>query len=407
MRIFRLPLEVLPERYTEQWASWFPSEMERNGFDYNEIPGDQISSSVNTGKVLDASGTMIFKFSQLEKVAKLFSKGTFRDGDSFFVDDIQFPGIWAIKYMAHLYGIKVFVFGYLHASSYTKEDFAEPMAPFMKGVEKSWIFTYDKIFTGTNYSKMAFVNRRFPTAYRRKARECIYVTGAPWNVWSVQTQTYRDDTFTPGKVIQIIFPNRFDIEKRPNVFLKVVDFLYNRFGSKYMKFVITTSRKGITSDPRLEEMLYRAMEYVPTLEVKVGLSKTDYYKELAKSKLMVSTTIEENFGYCVTEALSLNTPVLVPNNYSHPEILGDMSGDQNVMLYDINFDEYKNDFDLPSDTPHTGGWNDKKIVDLAGKIVYSITYFDNKYDNIHESVLKYNDSISNMCRVMKAIVKNG
>jgi len=407
-RIFRVPLEILPERYTAQWEQWFPSEFERCGFDYNEIPGVPLTSKVETGKVLDASGTMYFKFSQLQRIAELFKKGAIRNNDVFFFDDIQYPGVWAIKYMAQLYGMRVFVFGYLHASSYTKEDFAEPMTPFLKNVEKSWIFIYDKIFVGTNYHKKSFVARRFPHSYKRIARSSIYVSGAPWNVWTAQTLAYKSRKDTNGKLNRLIYPNRFDIEKRPNVFLKLVDFLYNKMKYTDMEFLITTSRQNVTSDPRLTNMLARAVKLVPTLKIMTGLSKEQYYSELSKSKLMLSTTIEENFGYCIVEALTLNTPVLVPNDYSHPELLSDLKMEKSMMLYDINWDKYINDFVLPSEVPD---WDDPNVTNLAGKMLCAANYFDGpgqaKTDKLYEAVIKYNKSIERMCAVMKSVIDHG
>lgn len=395
-RVFRIPLEVLPERYTAQWAKWIPPVFERAGFSYNEIPGVQLSDSVETGKVLDASGTMYFKFSQMQRIAELFKTGSVQDGDIFFVDDIQYPGAWSIKYMAELYGITVYLFGYLHASSYTKEDFAEPMAPFMKSVEKSWVFLYDKIFVGTHYHKNAFINRRFPGAHKSKARKKLYVSGGPWNVWTVQQEAYGKD-YKPGKLRRIIFPSRFDIEKRPNVFLKMADFIHNVLDIKDIEFLITTSRKSLTQDLRLLRMVETTKQRVPTLNVLTGLKKSEYYAELSKSKAMVSTTIEENFGYCVVESLSLNTPVLVPNKYSHPELLSECSmGD--MMLYDISWDSYIENFTLPSQTKE----RDKNIADLSGKALYLLDHYKS-YDNLYESVLHYNKSTENMCKVINAV----
>jgi glycosyltransferase involved in cell wall biosynthesis len=53
-----------------------------------------------------------------------------------------------------------------------------------------------------------------------------------------------------------------------------------------------------------------------------------------KSSLVFSSTTEENFGYCVVEALALGTQVLVPNDYSHPEIL-----ENNTSMMYANLDE--------------------------------------------------------------------
>ena len=68
MRVIRIGLEPLPERYTEQWQQWFPSVFGRLEAIYNEIPGETLTSKVEQGKVLDASGTMFYKFSQMQRM---------------------------------------------------------------------------------------------------------------------------------------------------------------------------------------------------------------------------------------------------------------------------------------------------------------------------------------------------
>jgi len=263
------------------------------------------------------------------------------------------------------------------------------MTPFLKSVERSWLFTYDKIFVGTKYHKENFIKKRFQHAYTREARKKIVVTGAPWNVWTVQSIAYKSPVYKKGKRNRIIFPNRFDIEKRPNVFLKLVNHIYNVLGIKDLEFLITTSREKLTTDDSLNSMLVEAMKKVPTLSVMENLSKSEYYAALSSSKLMISTTIEENFGYCILEALSLNTPVIVPNNYSHPELLRDVK-DKNYMLYEINWEAYKDDFSLSSDP---------NIELLSRYVLYTLNYLKPD-DKLYESVLKYNKSIENMGRVI-------
>ena len=391
--LYRVPLEVLPERYTEQWSQWLPREFGRLGFDYKEIPGESITSEVETGKVLDASGTMYFKFSQLQRIASLFKKNLIKNNDSFFIDDIQFPGIWAIKYMAELYNVKVKIYGFLHASSYTKEDFAEPMTPFLKSVERSWLFTYDKIFVGSQYHKDTFIKKRFQHAYKKEARNKLVVTGAPWNVWTAQSIAYRSPAYSKCKKHRVIFPNRFDIEKRPNVFLMLADYVYNVLEIKDLEFLIVTSRKTLTKDKNLQKMLDKAVKKIPSITVKTNLKKHEYYAYLAESKLMVSTTIEENFGYCVIEALSLNIPVLVPDKYSHPELLCEVK-DKYYMLHPNSWEAYRDNFTFPTEK------KDLNIHNLSMSVLSSVDYLKDD-DTLYESVLRYNNSIENMALYMK------
>ncbi len=88
---------------------------------------------------------------------------------------------------------------------------------------------------------------------------------------------------------------------------------------KDFRVYITTSRKKFRSNQEwLIEKLHSAnFEY----QIFDGLSKEQYYQLLSKSKIFVSTTIEENFGYCLLEAMTLGCTPVVPNNFSHPEIL--------------------------------------------------------------------------------------
>jgi hypothetical protein len=58
-----------------------------------------------------------------------------------------------------------------------------------------------------------------------------------------------------------------------------------------------------------------------TISIRENLSKEDYYELVASALCVVSTTVEENFGYCAVEACALGTSPIVPNAFSHPEIL--------------------------------------------------------------------------------------
>ena len=136
-------------------------------------------------------------------------------------------------------------------------------------------------------------------------------------------------------------------------------------------------------------MLQKAVKSISTLTVIENLSKSEYYAHLANSKLMVSTTIEENFGYCILEAISLNTPVLIPNNYSHPELLSDVK-DKSFMMYEINWDDYRDDFSLESDA---------NIELLSRYTLYTLNYLKPN-DKLYEAALKYNLSIERMAKEM-------
>ena len=128
--------------------------------------------------------------------------------------------------------------------------------------------------------------------------------------------TYND---IKNKKHQIIISNRFDWEKRPNVSLQFAYILKKR--NPELKIIVTTSRPSFKSNKLWLVDLARDMEEDGIIEIHEGLSKAEYHKMLSESKVMLSNSIEENFGYCIAEALVYNTYPMLKNELSHPELV--------------------------------------------------------------------------------------
>ena len=88
LMIFVLPLEPLEERYTEQWYRWFADTLQERDIPYQYVDGEQLTTTVETGVVLDAHGTNYWKMTQMAKVCKLLKSGAVKDGDIFFTMDL-------------------------------------------------------------------------------------------------------------------------------------------------------------------------------------------------------------------------------------------------------------------------------------------------------------------------------
>ncbi len=58
-----------------------------------------------------------------------------------------------------------------------------------------------------------------------------------------------------------------------------------------------------------------------SVKIYSNLTKQEYHTLLAESKVMLSNTIEENFGYCIVESCIYKTAPICANKYSHPELL--------------------------------------------------------------------------------------
>ena len=107
MKIIYVPIEPLEERYTAQMDTWVRATFERLKIPYIRVEGEQLTSTIESGSVLDAEGTNYYKFSQLMQICKMIKDKIIVDGDIVFFSDSWFPGQEAIPYMAHLEKIKL------------------------------------------------------------------------------------------------------------------------------------------------------------------------------------------------------------------------------------------------------------------------------------------------------------
>ena len=329
VKIYYIPIEPLEERYSAQWYKLFPKKFKENGYEVIIIDGIPLTNRIITGTFLDINSTAHYKSTQLQQVSKLFYKSQIKNGDIFFIADIEFWGFEMIRYLSKLQNIDVKIYGFLHAGSYTSEDFMSPMEDVGRWFEMGWIASCDKVFVGSNYHKEKFlkerINKHTYNAYSIDEKKII-VTGNPIDIDKMEKMVgkYR-------KKNQVVLPNRFDWEKRPNISLDICKLLKKRNPS--LKIIITTSSEKLRSNRKWLVDYAKLLEKEGVLEIKEGLSKKDYYKILAESKVMLSTTIEENFGYCVAESLVFNTYPVCENNYSHPELV---ENDKRLLFNDID-----------------------------------------------------------------------
>jgi glycosyltransferase involved in cell wall biosynthesis len=307
-RIFYIPIEPLEERYTAQWMRWFPQEFKKAGFEVVVIEGKSLTDKIETGEFLDINATLAYKASQLEKVGELFYKKEIKPNDIFFIADLEFWGIESIRYLSVLNKIPVKIYGFLHAGSYDREDFMAPCERFAKHFEEGWLEVCDKIFVGSVYHKNLILEKRYCSNPDK-----IIVTGNPWNTNEALKMVGKYK-----KKNQIVHSNLPDWRKRPNIFLNLVPIIKRRYPEA--KIVLTTSRKRWGREDWLW-LVAKELESRGMLEIKENLTKKEYYKILAESKVMFSATEQETFGYCIVEAMTFDTNPVVPNRLSCPEIV--------------------------------------------------------------------------------------
>lgn len=311
MTLYYIPIEPLKERYTEQWYNFFPGFLAAtSGREVVVVDGLPLVDHVSVGTFLDINSTLHYKASQLQTIAKFFHERRIKNGDIFFVADLEFWGIESIKYLADLQNIKVSLVGIMHAGSYTREDYMATCESYGQHFEKGWFQACDRVIFGSDYH-----------------REQVRKLRGEWDLAKnlvipnpIFNSAYKGST-TPfnEKKKQIIISNRFDYEKRPNESLQFCQIIKQRHPD--VEIIVTTSRPKFTSNqPWLVEYA-RLLEAQGVLTIYENLSKDEYHELLNESRVMLTNSIEENFGYCVAEALAYGVAPVAFNGLSHPELV--------------------------------------------------------------------------------------
>ena len=319
-RLFVLPLEPLEERYTGQWYDWLPETFVRGFETVQVIDGVALTDEIKVGAFLDLNSTAHYKAKQLQLVANLFAMGLVKSGDAFWVSDIEFWGIESIRYLSRLQGIRVKLFGFLHAASYTTEDFMAPMADIGQFLEPAWIASFDRVYVGSEYHRNKLFHARLqPLGRAHELIDRVVATGNPWRS-AVALSLAKAREFV-NRDIDLCFPHRPDREKRLGVFLHAARELQDRL-KRELSIALTTGRSSYrsTNDPEAVEEAER-LSRVSGLKIHTDLSRGAFYEVLGRSKVVVSTAIEENFGYAMVEGMTMGALPLMPDRYSYPELV--------------------------------------------------------------------------------------
>ena len=326
-KLFLVPIEPINHRYSEAWLRYFPpafkKHMAMTGLGEERvfvIPGVPLSDEIKVGTFLDINSTVHYKATQLCAIAKLFHHQLVPPGSVFFFFDLEFWGIESVRLMADMCRVPISICGFLHAASYTEEDAFSIATTYQKYTEVGWLAAVDTVFVGSDYHKKAVTAKRIlpiaPSATWRNLMDKVRVTKNP---------IFLDEYQAPlkEKERQIILPNRVDPEKRPH---ESIDLIYRAYKALLLEgwsVVVTTGRKSIQWPTEACKRQVAELIHAGVLKVCTGLTKHQYHEELAKSYLMVSHSIEENYGYCIAEALLYRSHVLLREGLSHDEFLTD------------------------------------------------------------------------------------
>lgn len=296
MKIIHVPIERVPNRYTSDWVDQFEREFTQSGVEFVTIGGNPCIP-INTGSVLDCFGTNRYKFIQLNILIGMIENGDITQDDVILFADAWFPGLESLFYIRQITGIDFKIAGILHAGTWDPFDFTSRngMRNWAQHTELGWLHGLDIIFVATQWHKDLIVMNSGDFDETK-----IFVTGIPFYAKGLREKYLPEIDIVKENIV--VFPHRLDAEKQPEKF--------DRLAKKYPQW-----------------------RFVKTIEATP--SRDDYFKLLAKSKVMVSFARQETFGYSTVEAMALGNFVIVPNELSYRETVRD------------NFMRYTNERAIP------------------------------------------------------------
>jgi len=353
MTIFLVDLESVPTRYTCEWKSHLPYLLKKAGHHVQVISGpEDIPSATTPGAFLNFGGTNIYKASQVEQIARLFTEGKVVSGDHFIFTDAWHPGIINLKYMSELLGITVITHGLWHAGSYDKEDFLGRIVgnkPWVRNAEKSFFHAFDHNYFATDFHIRMFVTNLlndYPTEnpWLEEDLADIIAGGDPRFVrtgWPMEymAETLQSYTNIPKHDL-ILFPHRIAPEKQVEIF-----------------------RDLATQLPQYEFIVCQDQP----------LTKHEYHKLLGRAKIVFSANLQETLGISCYEGAIVDAIPMVPDRLSYTEM-------------------YYEGFKYPSEW--TQDWDSYLIhrQELCHHIIVTMAHYEKRLGQLHkqtEDLSKY------------------
>ena len=313
-KLFYFGLEPLKARYTYQLSKeWMPATFEpyANELEFIDIPGEfDPDQQIKIGAVLDAVGRGKFAMSQCANFLDMLNRDEVNDGDIIFLQDYWHPGIESILYAIDLYGIDLKIYSMLHAQSVDEYDFTYPMRNWMRGFELGLDKRMTGIFIGSTVHKEQLREAGFTAP--------IHVVSLPINKEATLAKLPGHDSLDKQDVI--VYSSRLDKEKNPFFMMEVAkEFLKQK---PDFEWHVTTSGKEFRSMlPGAIDALNKLANEEPRFKLLNGLTKEEYYTELATCRIQFNSALQDYVSWTVIEATAFGADIVYPNFRSFPEFI--------------------------------------------------------------------------------------
>lgn len=244
---------------------------------YNSISSDYI---LDDSRYIDGQIKLIH---ELVKVGGSIQRVLFLD---FFN-----PGLDIFKYSIYQMNHKLRIGSLLHGGSFVPGDLYS--SDLFKSFEKSWFSLNDVIYVTSKYLKNVC-----PARYDKKVK--VFHWGL--------------DNFKLKKAgvrnWDVVFPHRLQLDKGVLDFIKIVKRL------PQVNFLVTTP---LTLRQVAKSQFYTRLNSFNNVEFKYIVNNTNIADVLLRSKMVLSCSIQETFGYSVMKSVVCGCYPIVPNRACYPE----------------------------------------------------------------------------------------
>jgi len=327
MHVVYLPIEPYKERYTELLERWTHNAWAPLGkltTIRGASPADNgLSSSIDTGVVLDAYSRSFYALSQMSMLVK-FMHDTIADQlepiDAIYFDDMFTPGYEALPYILDQIPFnqrdkypRPLIFVRNHAQSMDVYDFTSSMRSWMRHYEYLVANTATTIIVASWAHAELMSACNFPPTVR--------IVGLPFDMEDVRAirQDYESETtIVPyyRREQRVVFNSRWDAEKQPHFLMDVIEDI----NDPTINFTVCTGARDLRSNDQSTINRALDLEKHGMLHIATNLTKGAYYSLISRARVHFNCALQDFVSYGVLEASTLGTPTVAPAFRSFIEV---------------------------------------------------------------------------------------
>jgi hypothetical protein len=314
-------LEAYEERYTLQLTEWNKRVFDRRGLNVVYVPGENLDNSkkIVVGQVLDAHGRSYFAMSQMMNLVRMMQQGEVTSQDVVYFEDMFQPGFESLGYIITQVpeNLRPRIFVRCLAQTIDPDDFVH-----VWGMQK-WMSDYERMV-----NEIVSISKGAVLASNEEMVAHMKVAGWTANIYNISGLAFGKDEVRDRagnnlvpfaeRTMRVCFSSRWDQEKNPDFYLQLIKDWYSRY--RYSpEFAIFTGGTLRSNKQEFVDMA-RELESKGQLKIYENLTKDEYYRLLADSRVLINTALQDWTSNTVSEADALGCNVLFPAYRSFPEV---------------------------------------------------------------------------------------